>query len=427
MKSLVSLNLYSNDLSILPTTMGNFPNLETLNLGVNRLEELPEEMRMLVTLRGELDLSDNNFNERPNFVWHIKGLKHVIMSGNPLQVLSTSFTVHMVRADTAFGNGDYEGAIMHYTRVLDVDPKNIEAIGKRGMIYHRLNRTDDAIEDLTRAIDIQFEDPSLFYNRGMLYIQLSKPKKALFDFMQALDRNPEFKSAMLGQAEAYNMIGQFDTAIQKCQQALGDVTLFEDWKTSETVTTCLATCGYAYFRRGQPPKALAMFDNLLERGYDNPRKILLYRGMCFRDMDQHKDAIEAFTEIISFYDENPQKLIDGDGEFVQPKEAQESYRMALLNRSATYGSMNKEKLATKDYERVYQREPTAEILKLVEIERQRKAERMKKKKDDMARKAAAQNRRIEEQKAMMQKRQNNNTSKNHRNSDNDHYKYQHKK
>ena len=26
---------------------------------------------------------------------------------------------------------------MHYTRVLDVDPKNIEAIGN-GMIYHRL-------------------------------------------------------------------------------------------------------------------------------------------------------------------------------------------------------------------------------------------------------------------------------------------------
>ena len=45
-----------------------------------------------------------------------------------------------------------------------------------------------------------------------------------------------------------------------------------------------------------------MFDNLLERGYDNPRKIMLYRGLCFRDMDKFKDAIECFTEIISFYE-----------------------------------------------------------------------------------------------------------------------------
>ena len=430
MASLTNFNLYSNNLTVLPTTIGNLPKLMTLNLGVNQLEELPEEMRMLVTLHGILDLTDNNFNQRPDFVWHLKGLKHVIMSGNPLQVLSTSFTVHMVRADTAFGDGNYEEAIMHYTRVLDVDPRNIEAIGKRGMIYHRLNRTDDAIDDLTRAIDIEFEDPSLFYNRGMLYIQLDKPKEALFDFMQALDRNPEFKSAMLGQAEAYNMIGQFDTAIQKCKQAMGDLKVYEDWKTSETVTTCLATCGYAYFRRGSPPKALGMFDNLLERGYDNPRKIMLYRGLCFRDMDKFKDAIECFTEIISFYDENPEKLTDGDGEHVRPEEAQESYRMALLNRSATYGSMNKEKLANKDYERVYQREPTEEILKLVEEARAKKEAIIKKKKEDMQRKIEAQNKRIEEEKAIMRKREKEMDGDNHNKKKHDgkhHHKKHHKK
>ena len=80
MASLTNFNLYSNNLTVLPTTIGNLPKLMTLNLGVNQLEELPEEMRMLVTLHGILDLSDNKFNQRPNFVWHLKGLKHVIMS-----------------------------------------------------------------------------------------------------------------------------------------------------------------------------------------------------------------------------------------------------------------------------------------------------------------------------------------------------------
>ena len=64
--------------------------------------------------------------------------------------------------------------------------------------------------------------------------------------------------------------------------------------------------------------------------------------------------------------------------------------------------MSKEKLAAKDYERVY-KEPTEEILKLVEIERAKGS--AFKRKEDMMRKMAEQNKRIEEQKAMMKKRE----------------------
>ena len=89
-----------------------------------------------------------------------------------------------------------------------------------------------------------------------------------------------------------------------------------------------------------------MFDNLLERGYDNPRKIMLLRGMCFRDLDRHKDAIEAFTEIISFYDENPEKLEEGDGELVGPKEAQKSLPHGIAQSISNIWRDN-EKLACK--------------------------------------------------------------------------------
>ena len=254
MVSLTELNLHSNELTVLPSTIGNLPKLRTLNLGVNHLEELPVEMKMLETLHGVLDLSDNNFEQRPDFVWRLKGLKHVIMSGNPLQVLSTSFTVHMVRADTAFGDGKYEEAIMHYTRVLDVDPKNIEAIGKRGMIYHRLGRTDDAIGDLTLAIDIEFHDLVYFTTGVCCTFSLSSLRKLCSISCKHLIVALTLNLPCLGQAEAYNMIGQFDTAIKKCEQALGDLKLFEEWKTSETVTKCLATCGYSYLRRGRVPE-----------------------------------------------------------------------------------------------------------------------------------------------------------------------------
>ena len=76
--------------------------------------------------------------------------------------------------------------------------------------------------------------------------------------------------------------------------------------------------------------------------------------------------------------------------------------MALIDQQ--HMAMSKENLLQKIMS-VSTREPTEEILKLVEIERAKKEARLKKKKEDMMRKMAEQNKRIEEQKAMMKKRE----------------------
>lgn len=387
--TLERLDLYGNKVSKLPVRIGKLKNLQFINLGKNLLTHLPDSFIELKSLKGTIDLSENDFDERPEFLWSMEGIHHVILSGNPLRAGGGSYTVHMVRGDTAFGDHLYDEAIKHYTRVLDIDDRNIEAIEKRAKIFHRLGDSQRAIEDITRAIDIKFKDASLYYNRGMLYLHLNENEKAMFDFMQALDRNPELKPAMLGQAEAFNQIGQFDSALKMCSLAFGDLTKFESWQTSDTVKSCLRIAGYAHMRRGRALRAMAFFENLLERGVENVYKIQILVGLAFRDMDNTKDAISTFSEIISHFDENPDEL-------EEEPENKKIYAMAVMNRMAAYGSLNQPKLATRDYEKLHPRQPTTELLEAVEREKAKRAR-------ILAEKKAAAKARLEEREKKLAK------------------------
>ena len=397
-KTLKSLNLFSNELKRLPKMFGGLQALEKVDLGKNQLTALPITFQGLKSIQGTINLCDNDFDEKPEFLWNMKGIRHVILSGNPLRIMGGSYTVHMVRGDTAFGNGQMDEAIKHYTRVLDIDPRNIEAIDKRAKIFHRIGDTRRAIEDLGLAILINFEDASLYYNRGKLYLQLGDSKKALFDFMQALDRNPELKAAMLGQADAYNQLGRFDSAISNCKLAMGDLTKFEEWNTSETVKECLRIAGFAYMKRGHVPRAMSMFENLLERDVENPHQIIFYKGLGFRDMDSFKDAIAMFTEIIVYFDETPEAFDDEPGN-------RELYNMAVMNRMAAYGGINQPKLANKDFERVNPREPTEEILEAVAKAQALRAKKQQEKKEAAKRRLLEREQKLGKQIEMMKERE----------------------
>lgn len=102
LESLCHLNLCNNSLGSagLPADIGNLKNLQTLNLGMNRLTTLPPTMAALTNLR-ELGLFDNMLTVLPEYIHMLPNLKKINTIRNP--IVYTQIDAKDTRAKTTEG------------------------------------------------------------------------------------------------------------------------------------------------------------------------------------------------------------------------------------------------------------------------------------------------------------------------------------
>jgi Leucine-rich repeat (LRR) protein len=88
LRDLESLNLFNNQLVAVPEWLAGLKKLKSLNISANELTGLPESLAGLRDLEA-LDLSRNQLTEVPPFLMQLRKLKSLKLSGNPLTSLPT--------------------------------------------------------------------------------------------------------------------------------------------------------------------------------------------------------------------------------------------------------------------------------------------------------------------------------------------------
>jgi len=83
LRSLTELNLWGNNLSRLPSKMGNLSKLQKLDLSENQLKELPVTLWKLRELT-ELYLWGNQLTQISTEIGQLTKLKELILNANPL-------------------------------------------------------------------------------------------------------------------------------------------------------------------------------------------------------------------------------------------------------------------------------------------------------------------------------------------------------
>ena len=81
--------------------------------------------------------------------------------------------------------GDYQGAIALFTKILQLSPNEVEAYYNRGIAYGKIRAYEAAIADFNQGLTLNQTMPDLYIERAKIYLQLGNNQAAIADLKKA--------------------------------------------------------------------------------------------------------------------------------------------------------------------------------------------------------------------------------------------------
>ena len=111
---------------------------------------------------------------------------------------------------------EYQNAIRHYTKVIELNPGNVEAYYNRGKAHLKISKIPQAIQDFSEIIILDPGNAEAYYSRGRTYLNIKEPAEAIQDFSEIITLDP-------GNAEAYYSRGKAYLLLEKWEEAKADL------------------------------------------------------------------------------------------------------------------------------------------------------------------------------------------------------------
>ncbi len=100
--------------------------------------------------------------------------------------------------------GEFDKAIEHYNKALELRPDLLETYFNRGLAYTRKGLYDKAMEDLNKVIELNPNLAEAFYTRGLVHEYKLEYDLAILDYNKALEVDPKYSKAETQRQVAYN-------------------------------------------------------------------------------------------------------------------------------------------------------------------------------------------------------------------------------
>lgn len=160
----------------------------------------------------------------------------------------------LLSAEKKLKEGNVDGAIADYTRVLELDPKSADAFSlrglarekksdwtaaekdygsavrinplrqedyiRRGAMRRNLKDSEGALRDFEEALKLKPGDAWALYYRGLHHLDRNDPQGAIDDFTRALKDSPDYGVALTERARAYCRLDRNKEAIDDCSLAI---------------------------------------------------------------------------------------------------------------------------------------------------------------------------------------------------------------
>ncbi len=113
----------------------------------------------------------------------------------------------------------YQDAITALTQILEDNPKDAEALRKRGIAYAHIGEFQAALADLNQAIALNDPDAAAYNQRGIVHYKLGRYPQAMSDFNQAIAKQPKLAESYNNRGILYKTLGNYQRSLADLRQA----------------------------------------------------------------------------------------------------------------------------------------------------------------------------------------------------------------
>ena len=222
--------------------------------------------------------------------------------------------------------GDYDKAIQHYSKALELNPQMAEAYNNRGIAYSDKGDYPHAIEDFNKAIELKPDYAEAYNNRGTAYREKGNLGRAIEDYNTAIQLQPGLTQAYNNRGNAFRDKGDYTRAIEDFNKA---IELKPDYAEAHS------NRGLTYKDKGDYAHAIEDYTKAVQL---KPDYTSAYnkRGITYKNEGDFDRAIEDYTKAI---DLNP------------------DYVDAYYNRGIAFQSQGSVDRAIEDYTKAVQLKP----------------------------------------------------------------------
>ncbi|UCC20247.1 MAG: tetratricopeptide repeat protein [Promethearchaeota archaeon] len=135
-------------------------------------------------------------------------------------LIKTSYKNELInRANFELENKNYDNAIQHCRRALDLDDIFVEAYYHLGLAYHLKKKYDAAIENFQRAVDFNEKHINSWKCMGLSYEAKEDYDKALNNLNKSVEIDSNFADGWYNLGNVYKLRKEFDKAIESYNKA----------------------------------------------------------------------------------------------------------------------------------------------------------------------------------------------------------------
>ncbi|CAO3650140.1 unnamed protein product [Mucor fragilis] len=126
----------------------------------------------------------------------IDALSNISKASTPPQSRAEKAEAEKAKGNEYFGKKDYKNAILHYGKAVDLDPTVPVYFVNRAMAYLKTNSFLEAEKDCSRGLQLQPKNVKALWRRGIALRELGRMNEARKDFETGLTIEPSNKSLL---------------------------------------------------------------------------------------------------------------------------------------------------------------------------------------------------------------------------------------